>query len=315
MELSGNLWERVVTVGNAAGRTFSGANGNGTLTSGGAADVSGWPAAAGTGWKGGSWLNTTTNSATTSDRAQAANTDNTRSADAGGRGVRTISSGIVTDGLVLWLDAGNKPSYPGSGTTWTDISGNRNNGTLVNGPTYSSTNGGFISFNGTTQYATFTRPSSIVTAGQITVSLWVKWVTIGTSISAIQALIDNNHSSSPLQGFIIQDRPDMSKFLTWSVNPNTNGCVSTFVVGNGTWRHVVGTNDGFTSRLYIDGALNASFAESMATVQPNISLAYWQFTPGRYFNGNIAQATIYNRALSATEVLQNFNAQKALFGL
>ncbi len=71
MELSGNLWERVVTVGNATGRTFSGAHGNGTLTSGGAADVAGWPAAAGTGWKGGSWLNTTTNSATTSDRAEA----------------------------------------------------------------------------------------------------------------------------------------------------------------------------------------------------------------------------------------------------
>jgi formylglycine-generating enzyme required for sulfatase activity len=314
MELGGNLWERVVTIGASDGRTFSATHGNGTLTTGGAADVAGWPAATGSGWKGGAY-DTAAVAANSSGRTQAANGNNNRVANAGGRGVRTVTTGIITNGLVLWLDAGITPSYPGTGTTWTDLSGNRNDGILTNGPTYNSSNGGLISFNGTNQYVIFTRPNSIVTAGQITISLWAKWVTTGSTISSIQALIDNNHSSSPLQGFIIQDRPDLSKFLTWSVNPNGNGCVSTFVVGNGSWRHIVGTNDGSTSRLYIDGTLNASFSESMTTVQPNISLGYWQYSPSRYLNGNIAQVTIYNRALSAAEVLQYFNAQKARFGL
>lgn len=232
-----------------------------------------------------------------------------------GNTIYTQPSDIISAGLVTYVDAGIGNSYPQAGTTWFDLSGNGNNGTLTNGPTYNSSNGGLISFNGTNQYAIFTRPSSIVSGGQITVSLWAKWVTIGSTASSIQALIDNNHSSNPLQGFVIQDRPDLSKFLTWSVNTNSNGCVSTFVVGNGSWRHIVGTNDGSTSRLYIDGTLNASFSESMATVQPNISLGYWQFNPSRYLNGNIAQAIIYNRALSAAEIAQNFNATRARFGI
>jgi formylglycine-generating enzyme required for sulfatase activity len=193
MELSGNLWERVVTLGNATGRTFSGVHGNGTLTTGGASDVAGWPAAAGAGWKGGSWLNATTNSATTSDRAQAANTDNTRSADAGGRGVRTIPSGIVSDGLVLWLDAGITPSYPTSGTTWTDLSGNNNNGTLVNGPTYSSTNGGSLVFDGTNDYVNISNSSSFnFGSGDFTVESWIRI----TSLAVYHPILEGRTSAS-----------------------------------------------------------------------------------------------------------------------
>jgi hypothetical protein len=62
------------------------------------------------------------------------------------------SPSIVTDGLVLCLDAGNPKSYPGSGTTWTDLSGNGNNGTLVNGVGYSGDNLGSLSFDGVNDY-------------------------------------------------------------------------------------------------------------------------------------------------------------------
>ncbi|MFN9998336.1 MAG: SUMF1/EgtB/PvdO family nonheme iron enzyme, partial [bacterium] len=137
MDLGGNLWERVVTLGNNAGRAFSGSHGNGTLTSNGDADVVGGPDAAGTGWRGGAY-DLPDSTAIASRRTIASNGNNSRVANAGGRGVRTISSGIVTDGLVLWLDAGVTSSYPESGTTWTDLSGNRNDGTLVNSPTFNS---------------------------------------------------------------------------------------------------------------------------------------------------------------------------------
>ena len=82
------------------------------------------------------------------------------------------SSGpIITSGLVLFLDAGNTSSYPGSGTTWTDLSGNGNNGTLTNGPTYTSSNGGAIVFDGINDFVN--SGSSISLPGDISVFAWV----------------------------------------------------------------------------------------------------------------------------------------------
>jgi hypothetical protein len=219
---------------------------------------------------------------------------------------------IVTDGLVLCLDAANPKSYPGSGTTWADLSGSGNNGTLTNGPTFNSSNGGNIVFDGVNDYVLCPRPSSIVTSGSITVCLWAKWTTTTT----IQALVDNNHSSNPIQGFVIQDRPDLSKALTFSVFPSVSGVVSTFQVGNGYWHHIVGTNDTVTSKLYIDGVLNNSALQAgLATVQPNISIGYWQFGGGRYLNGSVPSLQIYNRALTAAEIQQNFNATRGRYGI
>jgi hypothetical protein len=224
---------------------------------------------------------------------------------------------IVTSGMVLNLDAGFVSSYPTSATTWYDLSYSGNNGTLTNGPTFSSLSGGSIVFDGTNDYVLINRPSEITTGGSITVSLWAKWTTVGTTISTIQTLVDNNHSGLPVQGFVIQDRPDLNKSIQFAVQPNTNGSISTFQVGNGTWKHITGTYVTGSNRLYIDGSLNASTTAepSMSTVQPYISLGYWQFTPSRYMNGNIANVQIYNRALSPFEVYQNYNSTKGRFGV
>jgi hypothetical protein len=201
------------------------------------------------------------------------------------------------------------------GTIWTDISGRGNTGTLTNGPTYSSANFGSIVFDGTNDYVIATRPSSIVAGGQITISLWAKWITTGTTISTIQMLLDNNHSGAP-QGFVLQDRPDLGKSLTFSVRPNQNGAVSTFIVGDGSWHHITGTNDGSTSKLYIDGVFNSQATESggIISVYPDITIGLWQ-GGGRYLNGNVSQVQIYNRALTAAEVSQNFNATRGRFGI
>jgi hypothetical protein len=313
MELSGNLWERVVTLGNATGRTFSGVHGNGTLTSGGASDVSGWPAAAGTGWKGGSWLNTTTNSATTSDRAQAANTDNTRAADAGGRGVRTISSGIATDGLVLWLDAGIAPSYAGSGTTWTDISGNRINGTLTNGPTFNSANGGSIVFDGVNDY---TNLGSNFTYPIFTISLWVN---AGSTQVQYADIFDNNHTG--FRNFVLQqNNNNTNQYEFYVLDAASIISSSGFInITASTWTNITCT---FTPSdrtiVYINGTFHSQGAlannRNILYQAQVLRLAAWA-AGGRSWNGRIANFITYNRVLSSAEILQNFNAQKALFGL
>ncbi|MCX6263624.1 MAG: hypothetical protein NTZ47_03635, partial [Bacteroidetes bacterium] len=285
----------------------------GTLTAGGASDVAGWPAAAGTGWKGGSWLNTTTNSATTSDRAQAANADNTRSADAGGRGVRTISSGIVTDGLVLWLDAGITPSYSGSGTTWNDLSGNKNNGTLTNGPTFNSSNGGSIVFDGINDYIDL---GSNFTYQSFTISLWVN---AGSTQVQNADIFDNNHTG--FRNFVLQQNNTNTNQYAFGVSDASGG-----ISGSGsinltanTWTNISIT---FTPSdrviAYVNGIFHSQGAQAnnrnifyQAQV---LRLAAWA-AGGRNWNGRIANFISYNRVLSSSEILQNFNSQKALFGL
>jgi hypothetical protein len=303
MELSGNLWERVVTLGNATGRNFSGVHGNGTLTSGGASDVSGWPAAAGTGWKGGSWLNTTTNSATTSDRAQAANTDNTRSADAGGRGVRTIPSGIVSDGLVLWLDAGIPSSYPGSGTTWNDISGNGIIGTLTNNPTYTTDFGGSIFFNGSSNYVETNTNNIISGNNPFTVEVFYRLTTTG----GYKQLIGNygNFTDNSVIGVY-------GDYGVYQFTNFLNAPLSTNIYCLQFTRDYTGN-----CVLYKNGIVNNT------GFQPRFIGSYENFrigadsgsSPREYFNGNIYNLKVYNRVLSPSEILQNYNAQKARFGL
>jgi hypothetical protein len=320
MELSGNLWERVVTLGNATGRTFSGANGNGTLTSGGASDVSGWPAAAGTGWKGGSWLNTTTNSATTSDRAQAANIDNTRSSDAGGRGVRTISSGIVTDGLVLWLDAGNTPSYPGTGTAWTDLSGNNNNGTLTNGPTYSSANGGSLVFDGVDDYVTVPYNSNFADFGtnDFTVE---NWVNITNTTKNYQVVCGTHVGGVGASGFYFYGRNALQSPLanSQSFGYNTDRQNNQTVASN-TWIHMVVRRTSGTLTWYQNAVQGASvaFTDNINTGSSFLvgNLNAGSGFPGLYaLGGKISIVRIYKKGLTAAEVAQNFNALKARFGL
>ena len=319
MELSGNLWERVVTLGNATGRTFSGVHGNGALTTGGAADVSGWPAAAGAGWKGGSWLNTTTNAATTSDRAQAANTDNTRAADAGGRGVRTIPSGIVTDGLVLWLDAGISPSYAGSGTTWTDISGNGNNGTLTNGPTYNSDNGGSIVFDGVNDGVQLTHNSDWVITSSTKFSLCC-WFYVEPTTQASSMIFSYQKCISPTIQILI-----FNTTLRFRVNANIDVYATYNTNVTGGWKYAVATFDGASNlTLYVNGSNVASTTNSDWSGWNAPPLGDTEVWLGRRYpcggtnelTGKIAQFSYYkNKALSAAEVLQNFNALKSRFGL
>jgi hypothetical protein len=212
--------------------------------------------------------------------------------------------GIVTDGLVLNLDAGFTPSYPKSGTTWYDVSVNTNNGTLTNGPTFNSDNGGSIVFDGTDDYVNFTTSPSNV----ITVSIWINLDNNG-NFPIILAGSSSQYDSN---------KWDWSMFVFSTVfyirgnsGPigNINTPASTLVNVWTNW--VLVRDDGTgTCRAYKNGTLFGTSNES-SSINSTLSIG----KGGNYYDGKVALTQIYNRALSADEVLQNYNAQKGRFGL
>ena len=169
------------------------------------------------------------------------------------------SPSVISNGLIFYLDGSNRRCYTGSGLTASGLV-DRIDSTLVNGTGFSSSNLGFFSFDGANDYISSAYPEKLNSGYPITLSLWAKWTTTGTTTATIQTLVDNNYQTAYLSGpgtigFVIQDRPDLGKVLEWGASPGAGitRCTSTFQVGDGTWRHITGTNNGSTSILYIDG--------------------------------------------------------------
>lgn len=213
--------------------------------------------------------------------------------------------GIVTNGLVLDLDAAKRDSYAGTGTAWNDISGNRNNGTLTNVPTFNSANGGSIVFDGVDDLCTFSSsPSNVVT-----VSIWLNLTTI-TNAPIILASSTNIYDSGTWNWsmYIFSS----TFFIRGNAGPTGQISTPASTLLN-TWTNwVLVRNDGNNiCRVYRNGVLFGTSNESSSTNNP-IKIAN---IATNYYNGRISQTLIYNRALSATEVLQNYNATRGRFGL
>lgn len=205
---------------------------------------------------------------------------------------------IVTEGLVFCLDAGNGKSYPGSGTTWTDLTGRGNSGTLTNGPTYSSANGESIVFDGINDYVNVGTPS--ISVGKITVNAWAK-INAG---SAYQHIVDSSSNSWHL-AILNTNRPYFYNGSTWHT-----GAPALTV---GQWYMLTGVQ-GATLDIYINGVLGQSIASNVNVTTNNVNIGRWQ-SGSRPLNGNIAQTQIYNRALTAQEIQQNFNAIRSRFSI
>ena len=220
---------------------------------------------------------------------------------------------IVTDGLVLCLDAGNNKSYPSSGTTWNDLSGNGNTGTLVNGPAFNSANGGSIVFDGTNDYVV----SSNFTPNFSTKTLsgWVKLSSIiqqGGGLITLQS-IDGTVFDSIVYNEIGQG---------WGFGSNgfsRTGWSGVLETSTSDWVNITATYENSNYKLYRNGVLIqtlTSFSNLNFNFNSNVQLGYRHSGgSGAYLAANIAHALIYNRALSASEILQNYNATKARFGL
>ena len=215
--------------------------------------------------------------------------------------VHTFPSELVTDGLVLNLDAGDPRSYPGSGTTWTDLSGRGNNGTGVGTamPSYNNANGGSLVFDGVNDYVSLGTPS--IGTGKITVNAWIKITTGGI----YQHIVDNQSPEWHL-ALLNDNRP---YFFNGIVNHDSTPQLST-----GVWYMLTGVQ-GITNDLYINGVLaqNGSLNSDVNITTNTLQIGRFFSGPSRYFNGNIAQVSIYNRALSAAEVAQNYDALKVRY--
>jgi len=220
----------------------------------------------------------------------------------------------IQDGLVLCLDAADKNSYPGSGTTWTDLSGNGNHGTLVNGPVFDPGNEGSLSFDGANDYVHGAAPPQNPSAASLEV--WYKTST-DEAFPGETRLLNVGTGSFPgvtTAGISLRLRDDKVGFAARKAD-NTGywDVYSGDTVIDGTWKHVVGTFDVGSLRRYEDGVLT----QETSTGQNYLTSSNGYGIGGdlKYFEGNIAIARVYNRTLTQAEIQQNYLATKTRFGL
>ena len=226
------------------------------------------------------------------------------------------NSRIVTDGLVLCLDAGNSKSYPGSGTTWTDLSGNGNTGTLsATSIGYDSANGGSLVFDGTDDYVNLGDKFNII---QGTIDFWIK----------SNVTIDNNSTGVNYRPFGKSD----SFECRWNSFTTSGGAVGGLIFDfgqatgplfsnqstwlSGVWYNIVFNWNSSTnvSSLYIQSILDkTSTAPSIAGQTGSFSVGASRGGIQGFINGSISSFKIYNRALSAAEIQQNYLATKSRY--
>jgi hypothetical protein len=235
------------------------------------------------------------------------------------------TKGVVQSGLVLNLDAGVSCSYPGSGTVWTDLSSGGNNGTLTNGPTYSSSNGGSLSFDGVDDYISLPNAGirnllstnctiSVICSYSTKIGLlfptligslsygnnWLGWRLV--FVASTRTLLFLN--ASGVNG-LNQSDLDFNYIFPDNINQFTHiSC---------TWIESTGAKS-----LYINGVLTNSVSSSTYGFGENtfegVRIASSSSGQGdNFFSGRVSNTLLYNRALTATEITQNYNALKSRY--
>jgi len=212
---------------------------------------------------------------------------------------------IVTDGLVFYVDAGNDNSYPGSGTTWSDLIGS-DDATLTNGPTYSSSNGGYIDYDGTNDY--------VVSSGNL------------PALNSLSAL-------SVCGFFKIDDSSVARQIYSWGDNSGirfrvnsggsqvrllerggTNSPNFNVTISNDTWYFFSTIADSSGLTVFIDTTkLTGGSAFSPTDTSNTVYIGSRSTSTNEIMNGSIACLSIYNKALTDAEVTQNYNALKNRF--
>jgi hypothetical protein len=231
---------------------------------------------------------------------------------------------IITNGLLFYLDAANSRSYPGSGTAWNDLSRIINNGTLVNGPTFSTNNRGIIGFDGSNDFVRLPINISSFVGGlsSITLNVWSR-KNLG---SGVRRVIMEIPMTSAVSKIFLEYQTDNTIRFGGRSQPSDafQSKITTLSYPNNTWVLITGiinlaAND---IKIYVNGV------EQTTTGTPNFSQTTFSSSTGNnptiaatspnqalFFNGDISMVLLYNRALSATEVLQNYDATKYRYGL
>jgi hypothetical protein len=228
-----------------------------------------------------------------------------------GSGVKLIEqlSPVVTTGLQLYLDAGNASSYPGSGTTWTDLSGNSRTGTLTNGPTYSGTNGGSIVFDGTNDYVQCTGSLTV------TAATFVTWIKRNGSQGTYDGILFSRGTTNTT-GMNLYTSNQLG--YHWNDSSSTYNWSSGLTIPDATWCMIAVSVTSTAATAYLcqtSGTTTATNTVGHASsLLDDIKIAQ-DDAGSRFFNGNIAIAQLYNIALSAGQISQNFTADRARFGV
>lgn len=217
---------------------------------------------------------------------------------------------IVTDGLVLALNAADRNSYPGSGTTWTDISGFGNNGTLENGPTFSNVNGGVIVFDGTNDQIAVSSVNRAYLGNTMSIDAFFKYS--GNSGDAYRPIIGGNDPGVGTEFFLGKNSGNTS-FGVQDGNYD-GGFVTNYNVFDGNWHYMCYTYNNGTGILYLDGVLRNTGTFTKCNDNEQIYIGA-EVQEGYWWNGQIGKVSYYTKVLSSAEVLQNYNAQKSRFGL
>jgi len=225
---------------------------------------------------------------------------------------------IIKNGLVFYLDAANSRSYPGSGTAWNDLSRGRNNGTLINGPTFNSANGGSIVFDGVNDYGQVNN-NTLLNSASGTINIWFKYINIIPASSTASILLGKTDVGGSFNGYNLIISPNGSIFSQIKGINNTILTQTTFspIYPTNVWCNATLTySSGVSHALYVNSVVYStggcvSFTMSSQPLRIVDSVdTFWGI-----MSGNIAMIQIYNRVLSATEVLQNYNATKSRYGL
>ncbi len=210
---------------------------------------------------------------------------------------------VVRNGLTMLLDASNPNSYSGSGSTWADISGNSNNGTLINGPSFSSTNGGLFNFDGSNDYVDC---GNILNLTAYTKSIWFRPEDgVGT----------NFMSGASTHAFWMQQTTNKI-----AAGHSGDFAIVSYTLPSGNflnqWSNATVTFNNSTGfALYLNGSLVDSSSTTTAITSNDTKLYLGRYSNNFWFDGDFAQALLYNRALTAAEVMQNFSVTKERFGL
>jgi hypothetical protein len=225
---------------------------------------------------------------------------------------------IITNGLILNLDAANKKSYIGSGSSWVDLTKNKLNASIT-GCTYNSGNGGSLVYNGTTSTYVTIPDSTTIRTQNFTIAAWVKFAGFNSFNGIICKPQNTNNWTSPYTSFLM--RIDGSTSFNTSIGSNTtySGTTTAYTFSTGIFYNLVMTYDGATIKGYINNSLitnaNVAYTINYTSIALLIGATGGGTPYGETLNGNMYLASMYNRALSASEVLQNYNATKGRFGL
>jgi len=212
---------------------------------------------------------------------------------------------IVTNGLVLSFDPANSTSYSGIGNTIYDLSGFGNTGTLTNGPTFSALNGGSLVLDGSNDYVSVNNNANILPYTAYTKIAYIYLTNYSTSNNIISGGFSGQHAFW-MSGTTV---------LHAGHNGAWNTVVGATPLSLYTWYFAAVTYNNSTGwKLYLNGVEDGTSANT-TTFTGNQEIVIGAYSSGNNFTGRITNVLVYNRALSATEIMQNYNATKGRFGL